>query len=905
MTRKLCGRNSKELEELGDKYHEERMRCVISRLRVFRMGVIVNACAYAVMPRSYPLGVWIMYRLNNVSFLLLILFIEILVRYRRMWPLYDFIGCLAGSLFLTTESITSYRLYKLLGLQTQSLTYEEEAYSVLFCVLALCVCSAWSRVHWISMLATSLWGVFVWTAGCFILGSPAPVSTLLKYWIAYFSCAVICAFLSLHMERDSRQALRTVLELERRDHQQQVWLDGFQRILSLNFDLVVSSMKVDARLGLVSFENDAGLNSFFGRDMTNIPLRECVSSKEEQQRLDAFVSLLNNHILTTPKDWAHPPKVQVTFDVDMCGIQATAPGQKLEIQAVWLPGVIHVHSQQASSGDNAEGVLWLGLAYVRNEENRTKDPYAMSEMSGTSAFDSVGSSELDQREAFQSVHTVLSHTDFSFTVVKADSVGHNLFGDRFLGSDFLKWVDEPDAVEQWLKDTNIHSMIESMTWYGTITMRHPDITEKEWTARMGVEELVSGPAGSSIALTLQVVVPAETKITAPTAFNCDVIDIQSSRPETTVTGFMFQAMKDDAQSSATQHLLEKLVDMGSQQHWLVKSSDICIFPQQILGVGSFGCVVAAEFHGTKVAFKFPRCIATDSTKYLANLANELRILRHLRHPNICLFYGACIEPQTLEIGLLLELVHGFPMCQCIKSCATVLDIPVRLQVLLHVCAALRYLHELHPRIIHGDLKSSNVLVAHFEQGAAGCCAKLVDFGLSFLVTKNAKCMGGTLSWVAPEVLLKIKGAFAPASDAFSFGRLVFFTMTGQVPLKGITRKQLRTAAHLGTELPLDWPSLNQSPDFHEYRELSDRCQALDVAARPEMRAIYEQLSQWQPANRKRQVGVRESRCNRKSDWKSGLRQVRSVAGGNTALKGNQPQRQSILSPSKPAAVMSL
>ena len=40
------------------------------------------------------------------------------------------------------------------------------------------------------------------------------------------------------------------------------------------------------------------------------------------------------------------------------------------------------------------------------------------------------------------------------------------------------------------------------------------------------------------------------------------------------------------------------------------------------------------------------------------LSTELRIFRHVRHPNIVAFFGVCLERRTQEAFLVEELVKG-------------------------------------------------------------------------------------------------------------------------------------------------------------------------------------------------------------------------------------------------------
>jgi serine/threonine protein kinase len=102
--------------------------------------------------------------------------------------------------------------------------------------------------------------------------------------------------------------------------------------------------------------------------------------------------------------------------------------------------------------------------------------------------------------------------------------------------------------------------------------------------------------------------------------------------------------------------------------------------------------------------------------------------------------------------------------------------------MLGVASALRYMHSRYPAVVHGDLKDSNVFVQTGAGHCRGSCppiAKLLDFGLSRVLTKHAKPLGGTPRWAAPEIFSGLPPS--TAADVFSFGLLVYFITTGIHP----------------------------------------------------------------------------------------------------------------------------
>jgi len=125
------------------------------------------------------------------------------------------------------------------------------------------------------------------------------------------------------------------------------------------------------------------------------------------------------------------------------------------------------------------------------------------------------------------------------------------------------------------------------------------------------------------------------------------------------------------------------------------------------------------------------------------------------------------------------LVTGPTMDKYIESFPDAPSEPDRLVIIMGVARALSYLHG--NMVIHGDLKPGNIVI---EEIWSVPKAKLLDFGLSRVLTKRARPMGGSLKWMAPELFEKVSGRFprpSSSADVFSFGRVLHFVCTGLQP----------------------------------------------------------------------------------------------------------------------------
>ncbi|KAH8345010.1 lymphokine-activated killer T-cell-originated protein kinase [Drosophila kikkawai] len=177
---------------------------------------------------------------------------------------------------------------------------------------------------------------------------------------------------------------------------------------------------------------------------------------------------------------------------------------------------------------------------------------------------------------------------------------------------------------------------------------------------------------------------------------------------------------------------------------------------------------------------------------------EAEILRKLQHPNIVGFRGVVSTAEGVDT-LALEL--------CTTSLGSILEerhdedlgpLPPKntLKIIMDIAMALDFLHN-EARLLHGDLKSFNVLV----KGEFEIC-KLCDFGVSLPLDENGEVnmdknpelnYVGTRLWSAPEVIDEV-GIIDSKADIFSFGLVIYETLALVPP------HTLELDAALGEEL---------------------------------------------------------------------------------------------------------
>ncbi|CAO2175180.1 unnamed protein product [Urochloa humidicola] len=196
----------------------------------------------------------------------------------------------------------------------------------------------------------------------------------------------------------------------------------------------------------------------------------------------------------------------------------------------------------------------------------------------------------------------------------------------------------------------------------------------------------------------------------------------------------------------------------------------------LLGQGGFGFVHKGVLpNGTEVAVKQLR---DGSGQGEREFQAEVEIISRVHHKHLVSLVGYCISGDnrllvyefvpnnTLEFHL-----HG-------RGRPT-LDWPTRLKIALGSAKGLAYLHEdCHPKIIHRDIKASNILLdLRFE-------AKVADFGLAKFTsdtnTHVSTRVMGTFGYLAPEYAAS--GKLTEKSDVFSFGVMLLELITGRRPV---------------------------------------------------------------------------------------------------------------------------
>ena len=206
----------------------------------------------------------------------------------------------------------------------------------------------------------------------------------------------------------------------------------------------------------------------------------------------------------------------------------------------------------------------------------------------------------------------------------------------------------------------------------------------------------------------------------------------------------------------------------------------------VIGVGGMGVVFDAECDGRHVAVKLLSEQRLSDERALRRFHDEALVGRIINHPNVT---------ATLEEG---STVDGVPFLVMERVCGETLGVriqregcptlPRAVTLIQQILAGLGAMHAVG--IVHGDVKSDNVLVERLDDGSDR--ARLIDFGLAhvqFSPTDDIRRPGpdeelvsGTPEYMAPEVI-QGKGS-SMSSDLYAVGVILYELLTGSTPFGG-------------------------------------------------------------------------------------------------------------------------
>ena len=266
-----------------------------------------------------------------------------------------------------------------------------------------------------------------------------------------------------------------------------------------------------------------------------------------------------------------------------------------------------------------------------------------------------------------------------------------------------------------------------------------------------------------------------------------------------------------------------------RDEFLINPEDVRL--QERIAVGGFAEVFRGTWQGTVVAVKQ---LLERTTEVQSKLKQEVEVLAKLRHPNLLLFMGYCVDPPLI----CTEFMRRGSLHTILKS-GQVLEPERNHAIAIAVARGMSYLHSRSPPILHLDLKSPNILVDEKWR------VKIADFGLARMrqaTQVSAKSeFHGTPEWMAPEMLRA--EAYDERADSYSFGVVLWELLTARKPWDDLHPMQVVAVVGYSErrlELPPD-ATVVEDRFTSSIASLFVRCTEKTPTSRPSFTTILTQL----------------------------------------------------------------
>ncbi|KAK1364895.1 Receptor-like serine/threonine-protein kinase [Heracleum sosnowskyi] len=262
-----------------------------------------------------------------------------------------------------------------------------------------------------------------------------------------------------------------------------------------------------------------------------------------------------------------------------------------------------------------------------------------------------------------------------------------------------------------------------------------------------------------------------------------------------------------------------------------------------VGEGGFGSVYKGKLEdGQEIAVKR---LSNTSGQGIEEFRNEVTLIARLQHRNLVRLYGYCIQKN--EKMLVYEYLpnKGLDCFLFDKEKKCMLDWAKRFDITLGIARGMVYLHhDSRLRIIHRDLKASNVLLD------AQMNPKISDFGMARIFGSDqneemTRRVVGTYGYMSPEYAME--GLFSIKSDVFSFGILLLEIIMGRKNSTYYAENSVNLIGHVwdlwgkSRALEIVDPSLGTSHEreheIHRCIHIALLCVQESATARPSMSEV--------------------------------------------------------------------
>lgn len=248
-----------------------------------------------------------------------------------------------------------------------------------------------------------------------------------------------------------------------------------------------------------------------------------------------------------------------------------------------------------------------------------------------------------------------------------------------------------------------------------------------------------------------------------------------------------------------------------------------------VGEGSFGSVYKATCKSTGEAVAIKKIKLSSANRAdIKNVANEVRVLCSIDHPNIVSYKCSFWDKYQSHICIVMEFLAGGDLSHKIslhKKKREFMPENLIWSYFVQLLQGIKALHDM--KIIHRDIKSANVFL-----NQDGSKLKLGDMNVSKVVERDfTRTRVGTPLYFSPEIW---NGrSYNYKTDVWSLGCLLYEMCALTYPFNGYSMGDLKIRANKGRYSPI--PS-NYSKDMNEMIKL---CLQIDDNKRPSVNRLLD------------------------------------------------------------------